>query len=48
MQIKPHQSYSNNHFANDTTTSTNIINPEIIHNKSIANGEYINCSWGKK
>ena len=38
----------NRHFANDTVTSTNILNLEMIHKKSTANVEYINCSCGKK
>ena len=42
------QSSSNNHVANDNASSSNMVNPEIINNRSIANGEYIHCSCGKK
>ena len=45
---RSHQSSSNNHVANDNASSSNIVNPEIINNKSVANVEHIHCSSGKK
>ena len=38
---RSHQSSSNNHVANDNASSSNIVNPEIINNRSVANVEHI-------
>ena len=45
---RSHQSSSNNHVANEKASSSNIVNPEIINNRSVANVEHIHCSCGKK
>ena len=44
---RSHQSSSNNHVANDNASSSNIVNPEMINNRSIGNVEHIHCSCGK-
>ena len=45
---KSHQSSNNNHVANDNASSSNVVNPEIINNRSVANVEHIHCSCWKK
>ena len=34
--------------ANNNASSNNIVNPEIINNRSISSVEYISCSCGKR
>ena len=45
---RSHQSSGNNNVANSNTSLNNIVNPEIINNRSISNVEYISCSCGKQ
>ena len=45
---KLHQSSSSSHIANDRASVDNIVNPELINNRSNVNIEYINCSCGKR
>ena len=45
---RSHQSSSNSSVANINASSNNVVNPEIINNRSVSNVKYISCFCAKR